>query len=215
MTGFQVSPREECETRQRFQVLGESLRTKRSRAAAPSSRGGCDRVATMRFWLAISCFVVLLALSGCSANGVSGAPMAPPPTAVPPRAAPGRRRAAATGVCAGPGAPRLAGSAGRHVRDDPHPRRRVRARHREFNAMKVDRACRGLRRGPQFRERSGVSTPINAHVAYGNVNLLEGEPDAAPGTGVTIGVIDTGIDAGASRSSRGSTIYQEYPVRGR
>ena len=35
---------------------------------------------------------------------------------------------------------------------------------------------------------------IGAHRAYGHVSLLEG-PEAAPGTGVTIGVIDSGIDA--------------------
>ena len=34
---------------------------------------------------------------------------------------------------------------------------------------------------------------IGAHRAYGHVSLLQG-PDAAPGTGVTIGVIDSGID---------------------
>ena len=34
--------------------------------------------------LAFSCLILLLALGGCSANGVSGAPMAPPPTATPP-----------------------------------------------------------------------------------------------------------------------------------
>ena len=34
---------------------------------------------------------------------------------------------------------------------------------------------------------------IGAHHAYSHVSLLEG-PDAAPGTGVTIGVIDSGID---------------------
>ena len=34
---------------------------------------------------------------------------------------------------------------------------------------------------------------IGAHRAYGHVSLLEG-PEAAPGTGVTIGVIDSGID---------------------
>ena len=58
---------------------------------------------------------------------------------------------AAPGACAGPGAPRPAGSAGRHLRDDPH--RRVRA----VTAVQRhgDRACRGLRRGPQFRGAVG------------------------------------------------------------
>ena len=49
---------------------------------------------------------------------------------------------------------------------------------------------------------------INAHLAYGHLNLLEG-PDAAPGAGVTIGVIDTGIDA-EHPSFEGKTIHQEF-----
>ena len=49
---------------------------------------------------------------------------------------------------------------------------------------------------------------IGAHRAYGHVNLLEG-PDAAPGTGVTIGVIDSGIDA-EHPIFQGKTIHQGF-----
>ena len=44
-----------------------------------------------------------------------------------------------------------------------------------------------------FENQWGLDA-IGAHRAYGHVNLLEG-PEAAPGAGVTIGVIDSGIDA--------------------
>ena len=61
-----------------------------------------------------------------------------------------------------------------------------------FNAMATELAG-DYAADRNFEAQWGLHA-INAHVAYGNVNLLEG-PDAAPGTGVTIGVIDTGIDA--------------------
>ena len=43
-----------------------------------------------------------------------------------------------------------------------------------------------------FRQQWGL-THIKADEAYGNLSLLEG-PDAEPGAGVTIGVLDTGVD---------------------
>ena len=43
-----------------------------------------------------------------------------------------------------------------------------------------------------FQNQWGL-THINADEAYGNLSLLEG-PDAEPGAGVTIGVLDTGVD---------------------
>ena len=48
------------------------------------------------------------------------------------------------------------------------------------------------RRDPNFDNQWGLDA-IGAHRAYGHVSLLQG-PDAAPGAGVTIGVIDSGID---------------------
>ena len=48
------------------------------------------------------------------------------------------------------------------------------------------------RRDPNFDNQWGLDA-IGAHRAYGHVNLLQG-PGAAPGAGVTIGVIDSGID---------------------
>ena len=153
----------------------------------------------MRFWLAISCFVVLLALSGCSANGVSGAPMAPPPTAVPPAPTPPPPRAyapvpAPRDLPEAPDDTCVTIHTGECV---PSPR---------FNAMATELAG-DYAADRNFEAQWGLHA-INAHVAYGNVNLLEG-PDAAPGTGVTIGVIDTGIDA-EHPIFEGKTIYQEY-----
>ena len=48
------------------------------------------------------------------------------------------------------------------------------------------------RRDLNFDNQWGLDA-IGAHRAYGHVSLLQG-PDAAPGAGVTIGVIDSGID---------------------
>ena len=141
----------------------------------------------MRFWLAISCFVVLIALGGCSANGVSGAPMAPPPTAVPPTPPPPtppppRAHAPVPAPRDLPEAPDdtcVTIHTGECV---PSP---------QFNAMATELA-EDYAADRNFEAQWGLHA-INAHRAYGNAHLLEG-PDAAPGTGVTIGVIDTGID---------------------
>ena len=135
--------------------------------------------------LAFSCLILLLAFGGCSAKGVSGTPVAPPPTATPPTPP--------TPTPLPPPAPVPAPRDLPEVPDDtcvtihtgecvPSP---------QFNAMATELA-EGYAADRNFEAQWGLHA-INAHVAYGNVNLLEG-PDVAPGTGVTIGVIDTGID---------------------
>ena len=63
------------------------------------------------------------------------------------------------------------------------------------------------RRDLNFDNQWGLDA-IGAHRAYGHVSLLEG-PEAAPGTGVTIGVIDSGIDA-EHPIFQGKTIHQGF-----
>ena len=53
-------------------------------------------------------------------------------------------------------------------------------------------SARNTPRTPISRTQWGLHA-VNAHLAYGHVNLLEGE-GVAPGAGVTIGIFDTGID---------------------
>ncbi len=60
---------------------------------------------------------------------------------------------------------------------------------------------------PGFEAQWGLES-INAHLAYAHVNLLEG-PDVAPGEGVTIGVIDSGIDA-EHPIFAGKTIHETF-----
>ena len=63
-----------------------------------------------------------------------------------------------------------------------------------------------------FRNQWGLDH-IKADVAYGNLALLKGE-DAAPGAGVTIGFIDTGIDpehpAFAAKIAAGMNVTEEF-----
>ena len=61
----------------------------------------------------------------------------------------------------------------------------------EFQSAAEDLA-EEYRQDPGFDNQWGLDL-VGAGHAYGHVNLLEG-PDAAPGAGVTIGVIDSGID---------------------
>ena len=61
----------------------------------------------------------------------------------------------------------------------------------EFEAAAGERAP-GRREDPGFGNQWGLEA-IGAHRAYAHVGLLAG-PDAAPGAGVTVGVIDSGID---------------------
>ena len=136
--------------------------------------------------LAFSSLIVLLALGGCSArSGPSTTPPtraapSPPPAPAPepppssePVPAPRDLPAAPDDTC-------VTIHTGECV---PSP---------QFNAMATELA-EDYAADRNFEAQWGLHA-INAHVAYGHVNLLEG-PDAAPGTGVTIGVIDTGIDA--------------------
>ncbi|MDE2882046.1 MAG: S8 family serine peptidase [Acidobacteriota bacterium] len=65
----------------------------------------------------------------------------------------------------------------------------------------------------EYRQDSGFQNQwgldlVGAGRAYGHVNLLEG-PDAAPGAGVTIGVIDSGIAAGHPIFA-GKTIHRGF-----
>ncbi|MCY3745651.1 MAG: S8 family serine peptidase [Acidobacteria bacterium] len=62
----------------------------------------------------------------------------------------------------------------------------------EFRSAAEDLA-EEYRRDPGFDNQWGLDL-VGAGRAYGHVNLLEGA-EAAPGAGVTIGVIDSGIDA--------------------
>ena len=61
----------------------------------------------------------------------------------------------------------------------------------EFNEA-AEAAGGNSREHTGFQNQWGL-THINADEAYGNLSLLEG-PDAEPGAGVTIGVLDTGVD---------------------
>ena len=63
------------------------------------------------------------------------------------------------------------------------------------------------RQDPGFGNQWGLDA-IGAHRAYGHVNLLRG-PDEAPGAGVTVGVIDSGIDA-EHPIFAGKTIHQGF-----
>jgi len=76
----------------------------------------------------------------------------------------------------------------------------------EFQGAAEERA-EEYRRDPGFDNQWGLEA-IGAHRAYGHVNLLQG-PEAAPGAGVTVGVIDSGIDAGHPIFA-GKTIYQGF-----
>ncbi|MYG75427.1 MAG: S8 family serine peptidase [Acidobacteria bacterium] len=62
----------------------------------------------------------------------------------------------------------------------------------EFQSAVADLAEQ-YRQDPAFDNQWGLDF-VGAGRAYGHVSLLEG-PDAAPGAGVTVGVIDSGIDA--------------------
>ena len=156
----------------------------------------------MRFWLAISCFVVLLALSGCSANGVSGAPMAPPPTAVPPAPPPAPEPPPRANAPVP--APRDLPVAPEDVCIPTHAGDCLPAP--EFN-QKVTELGAEYAEDPNFQNQWGLHA-VNAHLAYGHVNLLEGE-GAAPGAGVTIGIFDTGIDV-EHPLFEGKYVYEEF-----
>ena len=58
-----------------------------------------------------------------------------------------------------------------------------------------------------FRNQWGLAA-INADQAYANLELEFG-PDAAPGEGVTVGVLDTGIDGG-DPAFRDKTVIERF-----
>lgn len=156
----------------------------------------------MRSCLALSSLLVLIALAGCSANGVSGAPIAPPPTATPPTPPPSTEPPPRAYAPVPP--PRDLPEAPEDTCVEIHTGECVPSP--QFNAMATELA-EDYAADRNFEAQWGLHA-INAHRAYGNVQLLEG-PDAAPGAGVTIGVIDTGIDADHP-IFEGKTIHQEF-----
>ena len=150
--------------------------------------------------LAFSSLIVLLALGGCSAR--SGPSTTPPTRAAPsPPPAPAPEPPPSSEPVPPP----------RDLPEAPddtcvtiHTGECVPSP--QFNAMATELA-EDYAADRNFEAQWGLHA-INAHVAYGHVNLLEG-PDVAPGTGVTIGVIDTGIDA-EHPIFEGKTIHQEF-----
>ena len=76
----------------------------------------------------------------------------------------------------------------------------------EFRAAAAELAA-GRREDPGFGNQWGLEA-IGAHRAYAHVGLLEG-PGAAPGAGVTIGVIDSGIDVGHPAFA-GKTVHRGF-----
>ena len=71
----------------------------------------------------------------------------------------------------------------------------------------ADAIAEPLRETSSFENQWGLST-IRADQAYANLELLHG-PDVAPGEGVTVGVLDTGIDA-AHFQFRNRNIIQRF-----
>ena len=150
--------------------------------------------------LAFSSLIVLLALGGCSAR--SGPSTTPPTRAAPsPPPAPAPEPPPSSEPVPPP----------RDLPEAPddtcvtiHTGECVPSP--QFNAMATELA-EDYAADRNFEAQWGLHA-INAHVAYGHVNLLEG-PDVAPGAGVTIGVIDTGIDA-EHPIFEGKTIHQEF-----
>ena len=152
----------------------------------------------MRFRLALSAPVLLLiALGGCTAR--SGATGSARPAATPPAPAPEPPRPPEP-----PPEPQALPEAPEDTCVTIHSGECVPSPH--FNAMATELSD-GYAADRNFEAQWGLHA-INAHLAYGHVNLLEG-PDAAPGDGVTIGVIDTGIDD-EHPIFEGKTIHQEF-----
>ena len=123
--------------------------------------------------------VALLALGACA--GRSG-PSAAPPPATPPPAAP-------------PPPPDCIATHGGECLTAP-----------EFRAA-AEELAEGHRGDPAFGNQWGLEA-IGAHRAYAHVGLLEGE-GAAPGAGVTVGVIDSGIDV-EHPAFTGKTVHRGF-----
>ena len=153
----------------------------------------------MRFWLFLSCLAVLTALAGCTARSGATSPRAPSPAASdpsppPPPPPPPEPPQPPQPLPEAPPDTCVTIHSGECV---PAP---------EFNA-RVTELSAEYAADSNFEAQWGLHA-INAHLAYGHVNLLEG-PDAAPGAGVTIGVIDTGIDD-EHPIFEGKTIHKQF-----
>ncbi len=153
--------------------------------------------------IALPCLLLLIALGGCSSREVTGAPVAPPPTAVPPSPPPTPTEPPIRAYAPVP-PPRDLPDAPEDTCVTIHTGECVPSP--QFNAMATELA-EEYAADRNFEAQWGLHA-INAHRAYGNVHLLEG-PDVAPGAGVTIGLIDTGIDADHP-IFEGKTIHQEF-----
>ena len=153
--------------------------------------------------IALPCLLLLIALGGCSSREVTGAPVAPPPTAVPPSPPPTPTEPPIRAYAPVP-PPRDLPDAPEDTCVTIHTGECVPSP--QFNAMATELA-EEYAADRNFEAQWGLHA-INAHRAYGNAHLLEG-PDVAPGAGVTIGLIDTGIDADHP-IFEGKTIHQEF-----
>ena len=76
----------------------------------------------------------------------------------------------------------------------------------EFEAL-VQEIAAGYAEPSSFQNQWGLAA-INADQAYANLELEFG-PDTAPGDGVTVGVLDTGID-GADPAFRNKTVVERF-----
>ena len=76
----------------------------------------------------------------------------------------------------------------------------------EFQAL-VEEIAAGYAEPSGFQNQWGLAA-VNADVAYANLELQLG-PDVAPGEGVTVGILDTGID-GADPAFRNKTVVERF-----
>ena len=159
------------------------------------NRMGTPREVRMIRW-SVPGLLLLLVAGGCSSRSAP-APPSPPPAATPTPEPPPRANAPVPPPRDLPDAPddRCVPTHGGDCVPAP-----------QFNAMATELG-RNYAEDPNFRNQWGLSY-INAHLAYGHVNLLEGE-DAAPGAGVTIGIFDTGIDL-EHPSFAGKYVHEEF-----
>lgn len=76
----------------------------------------------------------------------------------------------------------------------------------EYEAL-VEEVASEYAEQPSYQNQWGLDA-INAHQAYANLELQLG-PDAKPGEGVTVGVLDTGIDGG-DPAFRDKTVIERF-----
>ena len=163
-------------SRRRGAGAGSSGRPGLAVGASPSGRGLVVR--------AVVCgFLFLLAAGGCSSNQAARAapspPSAPPPAPEPPPPP----------ELQPPPPPRPPTPPPDGICIPVHTGECMPGR--DFFAAAGDLAGE-IRQDPNFLNQPGFVS-IGVDRAHGHVSLLEG-PDAAPGAGVTVGLIDTGID---------------------